>query len=192
MRYFISILLIFSTIFAKEQLVEQFLEKGFMYDHAYNGKWDDKEIILRRFTRTNKPDFKGEHISFIYDSNNNLIGLTKMLAKYEKKDKTYLSKEEAKKIALDFLKKYAHNLLNNYEILWIKPHDEILIKNGKQITISGLKVKCQNLNDKKYFWVIVNDNKEIMTYERDVIWNFLKFSRTTQKWLHDSWLKDNI
>ncbi len=172
--------------------MENFLEKGFMYEHTYSGKWNEKEIVLRRFTRTNELNFGGEHISFVYDRDKNLIAFTKILAKYEKKEKTSLSKEEAKKIALDFLDKYSPNLLKNYKILWIKPHDEVLRTNEKAITISGLKVKCQNLSDKKYFWLIVADNKEIITYESRVIWNFLKAKRMTQKWLHDSWLKENI
>lgn len=55
-----------------------------------------------------------------------------------------------------------------------------------------MKVKRRNLTTGLYFWVIVAPDKSVMIFERDIIWDFLRAGRQTEKWLHDSWLKNRI
>ncbi len=192
MKYFVFILILGMTSFAKEQTMENFLENDFTFKSNFKGKWNENDIILYRYTKNKNLDLGSEHISFVYDEDKKLMGLTRILAKYEKKDNFSLSKEEAKRILLNFLEKYSKDLLDNYKILWIDFHDEVFKKDEKKLSITGLKVKCQNLNDKKYFWLIIGDDKSIITFERDVIWDFEKSMRHTQKWLHDSFFKEKI
>lgn len=192
MKICVSLVFCVLFAFAKEGLMEEFLEEGFDKKQSFHGAWNDKNIKLTRFTTTNKLNFEGEHISFVFDDEKNLYALARMLICYKKRDDFSLSKDEAKEIATAFLRTYAPSLLQNYKILWIDFHDETLSINGDKITIEGLKVKCQNLDDKKYFWVIVGNDKSVMVFERDVIWDFLRVGRQTQKWIHDSWLKKEI
>lgn len=192
MRILAFVLVATLFIFAKEIEMKDFIESGFGFERSFVGQWDDKKIQLTRYTRTKELNFGGEHISFVFDSDKKLFALARILAKY-KKDKNFsLEKEEAKDIAISFLEKYAPDLLENYKISWIDFHDETLRIDNQKLKISGLKVKCQNLNDNRYFWVIVGEDKSIIVFERDVVWDFLKAGRQTQKWIHDSWLKGKI
>lgn len=172
--------------------MDRFLENNFTHESKFEGRWNHENITLHRYTKGKDIGLKGEHISFVYDEKSRMLGLTRMLEKFEKKDNFSLSKEDAVKFATQFLKLQAPKLLDKYKLLWVDMHDETIIKNGRKIIISGLKVKCQNLDDKKYFWLIVANDGQIITFERDVIWNFLKQSRTTEKWLHDSFLEQNL
>lgn len=185
----IFILLLITSIHSKEYEMKDFQDVGFTHKHEFSGSYNDDFIKLTRFTKADEISLFGEHISFVKNKNGTLIAVAKMLKKYA--NKPNLSKDEAKNIALSFLEKYANDLLENYKILWIDLHDEI-INDGEKTKISGLKVKCQNLNDKKYFWVIVGFDKSIMVFERDVIWDFLKAGRVSEKYIHDTWLKKFI
>lgn len=83
------------------------------------------------------------------------------------------------------------------KISWIDVHDEaiVIIENDQQrtVTLSGMKFKAQNLADKRWFWVIVGADEQAMIFERDIVWISMPGHRQTQKWLHDSWLKqENI
>lgn len=185
----IFILLLIASIHSKEHEMKDFSDVGFTHKHEFSGSYNDDFIKLTRFTKVDEISLFGEHISFVKNKNGTLIAVAKMLKKYA--NKPNLSKDEAKNIALSFLEKHANDLLENYKILWIDLHDEI-INDGAKTKISGLKVKCQNLNDKKYFWVIVGFDKSIMVFERDVIWDFLKAGRVSEKYIHDSWLEKFI
>ncbi len=99
-------------------------------------------------------------------------------------------KEEAENIATAFLKTYAPDLNKDKEIHWIKPHDETLTVNGKDITITGMKVKMRNPKDGRWFWVIVGKHRQPIIFERDIVWISFPGKRQTEKWLHDAWLRD--
>lgn len=184
----IIILLIITTIHSKEHKMQEFLEDGFTHKHEFSGNYNDEKVKLLRFTKKDEISLFDEHISFV--NNDKLIAVARMLKRYETKPN--LSKDEAKEIAIDFLKKYAKDLLENYKILWVDFHDESLEIQGKTTKITGLKVKCQNLRDKLYFWVIVGFDKSVMVFERDVIWDFLRAGRVSEKYVHDAWLKKFI
>lgn len=185
MKQIITLLVLTAIIHAKEFNMQEFLEVGFTHKHEFSGNYNDDKVKLLRFTKESEISLFNEHISFV--NNDKLIAIARMLKKYEVKPN--LSKDEAKNIAIDFLEKYAKDLLENYKILWVDFHDESLEIQGKTTKITGLKVKCQNLSDKLYFWVIVGFDKSIMVFERDVIWDFLRAGRVSQKYIHDSWLK---
>ena len=39
-----------------------------------------------------------------------------------------------------------------------------------------------------YAWVIVGEDGQIVTYERDVAWSSAEARRHTHMWLHDQWI----
>lgn len=133
----------------------------------------------------------GEHFSYVADKNGKLKGFVNLSEKISDSD-NLPSKDESKQSAISFLKTYAPDLLENMEVHWVKPHDEtIQVKTGnttKEIVITGMKVKCRNLNDGLWFWVIVNHEKQAYVFERDIEWINFPGKRKTEKWLHDQWL----
>lgn len=136
-----------------------------------------------------------EHFSYISDKDGMLKGFVNLSEKISDSD-SLPSKDESKQVAFDFLKTYAPDLLDNMEVHWVKPHDEtIYVKTGnttKEVVITGMKVKCRNLNDGLWFWVIVNHEKQAYIFERDIEWINFPGKRKTEKWLHDQWLSKHL
>lgn len=143
---------------------------------------------LYRFEPIDSIHFGKSHVSFLLDSNSgNLQGFVRLLPEYIS-TKNQISKEEALDVTKNFLENYAPDLLVNYKNSWIDPHDEKIIENSNEITLTGMKVKCRDLNTGLYFWTIIAPDKSVMVFERDIEWDFIRAGRQTQKWLHDSWL----
>ncbi|MGO4449514.1 hypothetical protein AB4Y96_11345 [Phyllobacterium sp. TAF24] len=132
----------------------------------------------------------GEHISFIVDMTGKLKGFARMDLILT--EGNLPSTDEAREIAMIFLKQTAPDLLPKMDISWIRPHDEVLrlAQAGKlrTRTVTGMKVKMRNPADGRWFWVIVGADREVMVFERDIVWITFPGRRKTEKWLHDSWL----
>lgn len=186
MRYIVFLIILLTSMHTKEINMQDFMEKGFVNKHEFTGLYNDKQVVLTRYTKTKELNLYGEHVSFVF-SGDTLISHAKMYQSSNKKPE--FSKEVAQKIALTFVKKRKPELLENYKVLWVDFHEENLKINNENLTITGLKVKCQNLNDKKYFWVILSADKKIMAFESEVIWDFLRASRVSEKYIHDSFLE---
>lgn len=167
---------------------KQFLLNTFDLINTENGLMDGEKVITHRYQKSSPIHYFGEHISFVFSSDNKLKGLTRMSKEFELVNNELPTKDKAKEVALDFISSYAGDLLKNMEIKWIKPHDETVKIGDISHIVSGMKVKCRNLDDGKYFWVIVGKDNNVIVFERDIIWNFIKGGRQTEKWLHDGWL----
>lgn len=133
----------------------------------------------------------GEHYSVVVTEQGRLLGTTwfnQALVAGELPDE-----DEAYRIALEYLECHASDLLPGLSLQWIQPHDELFVvgnaSGGKRVcTLTGMKVKCRNRTDGRYFWVIVGVNGQVVTFERDVVWDTPRARRQTEKWLHDEWL----
>lgn len=152
------------------------------------GMHNKQPVTLYRFEPQETMHLNNQHISFLLDDDSSkLQGFVRLLPQYQSTN-TQVSKEKALAITLKFLEIYAPDLLKNYNNNWIDTHDEEIIVNGKKVTLTGMKVKCRDLNTGLYFWTIIAPDETIMVFERDVEWDFIRAGRQTQKWLHDSWL----
>lgn len=152
-------------------------------------KYNQQSAYLMRFQQNNRTvDFGGEHISVI-TSKDSLLGFARFRFRDEVNVESLPTKPIAEKIALDFVRKLAPDLLENKQILWIQPHSEPMQKDGKSIQVWGMKVKCRDLNTGLYFWVVVGADKQVITFERDIKWITFPGKRGTEKWLADAWLK---
>ncbi|MDO5687105.1 MAG: hypothetical protein Q4G42_06970 [Neisseria sp.] len=134
----------------------------------------------------------GEHLSLILDQNHRLKGFVRLEAVGARQDLP--AREEAQKISDVFLRQVAPDLLQNRKILWIEPHDEVIQINedGKRrsLTLTGMKVKSRNTKTGLYFWTIVNADRQVYVFERDIKWIVFPGKRGTEKWLHDAWLDE--
>jgi hypothetical protein len=154
-----------------------------------------------------------EHVSIAVDfSNMQILGFTQLIVKFA--NNNYIDHQRALENSLKFLKTFAPDLIpqtidipkvinqaqgtkinfkkplkiGNIELHWIGAHAEKIVHEGSVISIVGMKVKMYNPQNGLWSWVVVGQEGQIITYERDVYWNFLKFRRDTQMWLHSKWV----
>lgn len=184
----------------------------------YQGQDDEaKNLILLRFV----PDpaqglgYGREHISILFDPlEAKIVGVTKMLARFA--TNRPIDYKMALERGIEILKKWAPDLisqnvslptfaprpdetklvfspefkLGKLELNWIAPHFETL-QAEKLEKIKGIKIKIYNPANELWTWLIISETGELITYERDVYWDFSAFCRGTQMWLHDHWLMVN-
>ncbi len=95
------------------------------------------------------------------------------------------SEKQTEEIAKSFLNRIEPGLFDQLENLWIRPHDEVIIVDGQQMNVTGMKYKCYVPDEDTYVWVIIGPDEKIITFEQGIKW---ERGRITEKWLHDSWL----
>lgn len=150
---------------------------------------DDITAYLFRFEKQENKNIGGEYFSFLISEDKEILGFTNMDKKYA--TAKMLSKSETQRIAKEFLLKTDKLLATDLKNLWIEKHDEEILINGQKMILSGMKYKCYRSSQKDYAWVIVGFDGSIMTFERNIRWNTIAHKRITEKWLHDSWLKEH-
>lgn len=166
-------------------------EYNFLPTLQKKGLHNGINVTLYRYQPEGKFVLDQQHVSILQSDKGNLEGFVRLLPQYKISGKQ-VSKDEAKTIAMNFLQRFAPDLLDKYKVNWIDEHTEEIFVNNKKITISGMKVKCRNEKDGLYFWVVIAPDGSVMIFERDVEWDFLRSGRKTEQWLHDSWLVKNI
>lgn len=175
------------------------------------------KLALVRFEREDKQNtgLAGEHISATINlATNKLIGLTRMQAHLT--GDSNVAHQVALDKAVAFLKQAAPDLMpasasapvlttklagdakmdfeddpkkaGNIEIHWIGGHTEDVVAGNDNIKVHGMKVKMYIPSTELWAWVVVDKEGDVQTFERNIFWNFTKFKRETQMWLHDKWL----
>jgi hypothetical protein len=177
-----------STENRMSQFLADFLPTHYQKVHEQPVPIDSQHVQWLRFQKSPSFTLGEENFSYLSDPAHNLKGFSYLDANLI--HGSLPSKVQAQKIADDFLQLYAPDLLKNRKIQWIEQHDENIQLNGNNQKISGMKIKMRNLNDGRWFWVIVGKNQRPIIFERDIVWIDFPGHRKTEKWLHDSWLKD--
>jgi hypothetical protein len=155
---------------------------------------DGESAKLTRYERKDgrNAGLEGEHFSTVVAADGMLKGFANMSA--DLVGRPLPSRERTEAIARAFLQSHAPELLPRMQISWIEPHDEPLRvqRDGRSDTVklTGMKVKARNLTDGRWFWVIVGSDERPMVFERDIVWVTFPGHRKTEKWLHDSWIKE--
>ena len=155
---------------------------------------DGEAVSLTRYEREDgrHAGLGGEHFSSVVSESGRLKGFANI--SLDLVDRPLSSAERSEEVARAFLQEHAPDLLPKMEIHWIDTHDEpVRIElNGRveTATLTGMKLKARNLDDRLWFWVIVGPDEQVMVFERDITWITFPGYRQTEKWLHDSWLKE--
>ncbi|MDQ0193559.1 hypothetical protein [Paenibacillus wynnii] len=167
--------------------------EGYTLKNVQSQKQNADDVWVFRYEKDSgeNNDLGGEHFSFVVTKNSyKLLGFTWMDKSLSEGELP--TKEDTKEISKDILDKVEPGLYEKLDNLWIDQHVEtITIKNGakqKNVTISGIKYKCYLKENDDYAWVIVGANGKVITFEQGIKW---VNGRVTEKWLHDSWLKNN-
>ncbi|TNF68614.1 MAG: hypothetical protein EP298_05720 [Gammaproteobacteria bacterium] len=177
---------------------------------SFNTDCQKLNAILIRYSK--QPEhLNAEHISILINqSTHQLLGLTKQIKQSQNKLPTHKLAYEK---AIVFLNQYAHDLvaekpilnlpscnsdqrlefnpvivIDNIQLHWIDQHQEIITIDNKKCIINGLKIKCYIPKIDRWAWVIVDYYGNIITFERNIHWDFNKHQRLTPMWLHDQWL----
>ena len=139
----------------------------------------------------------GQHVSMTYDfESKRLMGYMSMRTEFAVPYVT-IQEETARRIAFEFLENYARELVDSVEVKWIKPqrqepqeapHDLGFPLDGK-LDVIGMRVKLWMPEEKAYAWVIVSNEEQVISFERNVLWDSEQHCRGTQQWLHDIWLQ---
>lgn len=137
----------------------------------------------------------GEHFSFTVDVlSGEILGVTWMDGRFSAQ--RVPSEEEAHAEARRFLCRAAPGLKDEVSVLWVDRHDETITVSGEQTPVCGTKVKMRRGSEGDYAWVIVGrateGSPEVVTFERDIVWDSKKGHRATQFWLCDEYLADHI
>lgn len=154
---------------------------------------DGEAAVLTRYERKDgrNAGLEGEHFSSVIAPSGRLKGFANI--SLDLVGRPLPDSQRSEEIARAFLQQYAPDLLPRMEIHWIDKHDEPIRveRNGRMetVTLTGMKVKARNLEDRLWFWVIVGPDEQPMVFERDITWIIFPGHRQTEKWLHDSWLK---
>lgn len=155
---------------------------------------DGESAELTRYERKDDRNtgLEGEHFSTVVAADGTFKGFANI--SLDLAGKPLPSRERTEAIARAFLQSHAPELLPRMQISWIEPHDEPIRvqRDGRSetVTLTGMKVKARNLSDGRWFWVIVGSDERPMVFERDIVWITFPGHRKTEKWLHDSWLKE--
>ncbi len=156
---------------------------------------DGESVVLTRYEREDgrNAGLEGEHFSSVVSESGRLKGFANI--SLDLVGRPLPSAERSEEIARAFLQEHAPDLLPKMEIHWVDTHDEPIHieRNGRTetVTLTGMKVKARNLEDRLWFWVIVGPDEQPMVFERDITWITFPGHRKTEKWLHDSWLKQH-
>lgn len=175
-------------------------------------------IGLLRFTPTGTCNLHSEHISLAIDLDKHvLMGLTRMQRQVVGTQAEDVSHELALARAFEFLKLNAPDLisadavlpalpdapfagskldfeheplvLGKLEVHWIGDHKESMVVDGTAAEFHGMKVKMYIPETELWAWAVVDKMGAVNTFERNISWDFVKFQRETQMWLHDQWLE---
>ncbi|MDO5639881.1 MAG: hypothetical protein Q4G28_08440 [Neisseria sp.] len=170
------------------QLFEEYLPQGYDEVSRREVKADGETLQWVRYQPRGQTQMQlgGEHFSTVATPEGCLKGFAWMGAPLL--GGTLPDKAAAEAEAERFLRRYAPDLADNKEVHWVDRHDEPLLVNGEQTTLTGMKVKMRNPADGRWFWVIVGNHGRAMVFERDIVWVSFPGHRQTEKWLHDEWL----
>jgi hypothetical protein len=171
---------------------------GFVLRWVQEVTLDGEPATLLRFTPAGAERCTpgGEHYSALVTPAGILKGETRMDARLsEERTRVALpTEDDARAVALRYLAEHAPDLATSGEIHWVAPHAEKVlltadeVPGGLAVTVTGLKVKCRNTADGRWFWIIVGPGGQVITFERDIVWNTSLGMRRTEMWLHDLWL----
>lgn len=137
----------------------------------------------------------GEHFSFTVDAlSGEIVGTTWMDDRFS--THSVPSEDEALAGAQMFLCRVAPGLKERLSVLWVDRHDETIVAGGSEAAVAGTKVKMRRESEGDYAWVIVgrasDGEPEVITFERDIVWDSGKGHRATEFWLSDDYLADHI
>src|SRR5690606_22089244 len=163
------------------------IPEGFVLVSERHEFHNDIPVIVRRYERGVKVNYGREHVTTVTARDTGtLLGYTRQQATGD--PATLPAPDEAERLAYELINEIDPEYAAGLTTQWVDRHDETLVdETGTERTVAGIKVKARHGNG-LYTWVILGENGEVITYERDVRWNAAEARRATAMWLHDRWI----
>jgi hypothetical protein len=178
---------------------------GYELTDTHMEKHDD--LVMFRFRHTRKDGvcvgLGGEHFSVSVDMDATRI-LGTMHVDRKHTGSGLPDNDSARDTALTYLGKVCPDLVPKLELKWIlalreqpesPPRDSPFpMKDEKGATklVTGIRVKFFVPEEKKWAWVIVGRGGDIIAFERDIVWNTVLGRRSTEAWLHDEFVFEQL
>lgn len=163
------------------EIPDAFVESSIRHEHH-----DGVPVTVTRFQPHPAPTCGGEHVTVVTADDGTVYGYTRQICEYSSPELP--TRDEAERIAFDFLRSIDPAYAAGLTVQWIEPHDETIAgADGERLIITGMKVKTRHESG-LYTWVIVGAGGGVVTYERDIAWNSDHSRRETAMWLHDVWV----
>jgi hypothetical protein len=125
------------------------------------------------------------HITVIVDDDKKLRGYhhinKEMLGENRLKD------EECIEISRSFLKLYAEDLLGESLQYISNCKFQLIVGDNKKDIINATWVKYREGKTGSYFWVMLDLKGNIIEFDRDIFWSFLRGGRVSEEWLLEEW-----
>lgn len=150
---------------------------------------NQQDVLRLRYTRDAEANqLYGEHFSVVMrKADLYILGFVNLTTDTAVDSSDLLpSREETKALTKEFFEAFDPEYYQKLENLWIDQHDETIEVNGREFTVSGTKYKCFIAEDDNYAWVVFGRDHQPIIFERGIHW---VSGRTTEKWLHDSYLE---
>lgn len=170
---------------ARTTLATQLVPPAYALKSERQVPYNNGRAQLSRYERSDGRNNgqNGEHISFLIDAQGQLKG-------YIRKEQSQVqgslpSQAEARSIAEAFVRQHGRSLLNGFRHDGISRQTEALRQGNQTVQIPYWRVKMR-ASDGQWFWVFVGTDKQVMAFERDIGWDYLRFRRSTEQWLLDS------
>ncbi|MBP6862274.1 MAG: hypothetical protein KBC57_07945 [Neisseriaceae bacterium] len=157
---------------------------------------DKRPAELIRYERRDRRNAGqgGEHFSMIINPQGQLQGFMRKTLTQTRG--TLPTQAEARDLAIAFVTQYAPDLLSNYVFDATTMETEPLTimganGNNTRAAIQYVRVKMRHRDTKLWFFVFIDVNRQVMLFERDLAWDYMRFRRATEKWLFDDWRTRN-
>ncbi|MFT4052450.1 MAG: hypothetical protein QM677_09395 [Microbacterium sp.] len=159
----------------------------FEHQHVRHERHEAIPVTVTRYQSTPDLSYGTEHVTTVIGTENGILyGYTRQTATED--EHRLPDVEAARRIAFDFLTTVDAGYASGLTEQWIDRHDEqITTATGKSAAVAGIKVKTRHRSG-LYAWVIIGEYGQILTYERDIVWNSAAARRHTSMWLHDRWI----
>lgn len=165
------------------------IPKTYMRVRASDVAIDRQPLRLIRYERTDdrNSDLGGEHVSVLVDRWGRLRGFTRLdLALREGE---LPRPDEAEAIARAFLARHAPDLAGtDLVVAAVTPHERLIQADDEAVPIGGMKVKMRHGEAGRWLWVTVGSDRDVMSFERDVVWSGESGGPQSDRWLDDNWL----
>lgn len=150
---------------------------------------NNQKVLRLRYTREGETNqLFGEHFSIVIrKSDFYILGFVNLTRDTVGSSNDPLpSREETKTLTQEFFEVFDPEYYEKLENLWIDQHDETIEVDGVNLKVSGTKYKCFIAEDGNYAWAVFGKDRQPIIFERGINW---VSGRTTEKWLHDSYLE---
>ena len=150
---------------------------------------DRERARLIRYERADdrNSDLGGEHVSVLIDRTGRLKGFARMDLALREGEMPNAS--EAERLARGFLADQASDLApERLTVVGTAPHAQTVTDDDEPVTLSGVKVKMRNEADGRWLFVTIGADRQVMAFERDVVWLGPETGRQGEQWLSDGWL----